>query len=61
MRLHEFASDSVSKLSQSPDEQRIKSLRANKERADKALKAERERQKLQKAQSALKKLRLSPL
>ena len=43
---------------QSPEQQRIAALKANRDRASQALKAERDRQRLSRAQKALRRAQL---
>lgn len=58
MRLKEFATATQSKP-KTPEQARLDSLKQAKERASDALKAERNRQKLQKAQKTIAQVKLS--
>ena len=56
MRLSEIKPNVITPLT--PQQQRVKSLQAQKDNASKALKAERDRQKIAKAQQQLKAVQL---
>ena len=56
MRLKEFKSNVIKPLT--PQQQRIKSLQTQKDNVSKALKAERDRQKIAKAQQTINSVKL---
>lgn len=56
MRLHEFKPNVIKPLT--PQQQRIKSLKQQKDNISKALKAERDRQKIAKAQQTIANVKL---
>ncbi len=58
MRFHEYASTALTKP-KTPDQARIDALKQSKDRANNALKAEKDRQKIQKAQKQIAQVKLS--